>query len=100
MTPTPTWETPFRLTFGNVAVIPVKVGLTSYQISHHNKERNEREMHLHLDFLDEVRVMAKQRIAHYQDIMAKYYNTKVRARHFQVRDLVLMKVTMATRDLT
>lgn len=30
--------------------------------------------------------------------MAKHYNTKVRPRHFQVKDLVLRKVTTATRD--
>ena len=100
MTPTPTGETPFHLTFGSEVVIPIEVGLTNYQISHYNKERNEREMHLHLDFLDEVRVMAKQRIVRYQDMMAKHYNTKVRPRNFQVRDLVLMKVTTTTRDLT
>ena len=30
--------------------------------------------------------------------MAKHYNTKVKPRLFQVRGLVLRKVTMATRD--
>ena len=30
--------------------------------------------------------------------MAKHYNTKVKPRFFQVRGLVLRKVTMATRD--
>ena len=30
--------------------------------------------------------------------MAKHYNTKVKSRHFQIGDLVLRKVTMATRD--
>ena len=34
----------------------------------------------------------------YQDLMAKHYNTKVRLRYFQVGDLVLRKVTTATRD--
>jgi len=34
----------------------------------------------------------------YQDLMAKHYNTKVRLRYFQVGDLVLRKITTATRD--
>ena len=32
--------------------------------------------------------------------MAKNYNTKVKPQHFQVKDLVLRNVTMATRDPT
>ena len=54
-------------------------------------------MLLQLDLLDEVRATAEQRIAHYQDLMAKHYNTKVKT-HFQVEDLVLRKVTIATKD--
>ena len=57
-------------------------------------------MRLQLDLLDEVRVMAEQWIARYQDLMAKHYNTKVKPRHFQVGDLVLRKVTTAIRDPT
>ena len=30
--------------------------------------------------------------------MEKHYNTKVRPRHFQIGDLVLRKVTTATKD--
>ena len=43
---TPTRETPFRLAFGNEAVILVEVGLTNYWISHHIEETNEEKMHL------------------------------------------------------
>ena len=41
-----TGETPFYLAFGGKAVILVEVGLTSYRISHHNEERNEKGMRL------------------------------------------------------
>ena len=54
---TPTGETPFRFAFRNEAVVLVKVGMTSYLVSHHNKEKNEEGMHLQLDLLDEVRSM-------------------------------------------
>ena len=36
----------------------------------------------------------------YQDLMAKHYNTKVKPRHFKVGDLILRKVTIATKDPT
>ena len=42
--------------------------------------------------------MTKQRLAQYQDLLAKYYNSKVRHRDFQVGDLVLKKVTDIMRD--
>ena len=79
---TPIRETPFCLEFGNEAIIPAKVGLTNYRISHHNEERNEEGMRLQLDLLDEVRATEEQRIARYQDLMEKYYNVKVKPRHF------------------
>ena len=55
-------------------------------------------MRLQLDLLDEVRATAEQRIARYQDLMAKHYNATVKPRHFQIGDLVLRKVTTATKD--
>ena len=55
-------------------------------------------MHLELDLLDEVRTIAEQRLAHYQDLMAKHYNSRIKHKDFQVRDLVLRKVMGATRD--
>ena len=38
-------------------------------------------------------------ITRYQDLMVKHYNIKVKPCHFKVRDLVLRKVTTATRNL-
>ena len=37
-------------------------------------------------------------MAHYQDLMAKHYNARVRPCHFQVGDLVLRKVTTVTKE--
>ena len=50
--------------------------------------------------MDEVKATTEQRLARYQDLMAKYYNSKVRHRDFQVGDLVLRKVTDVTRDIS
>ena len=97
---TPTGETPFRLTYGNEAVIPAEIGLTSYRVDNHNEARNDEALRLRLHLIDEVRAIAKQRLARYQDRMAKHYNSRVRHREFKVGDLILRKVMGAARDLT
>uniref|UniRef100_A0A2N9IA87 Integrase catalytic domain-containing protein n=1 Tax=Fagus sylvatica TaxID=28930 RepID=A0A2N9IA87_FAGSY len=95
---TPTRETPFKLTFGTEAVIPVEIGLTTFRTTFHREEENEGQLRLNLDLLDETRGKAAQRIALYQGRMARYYNTKVKLRRFEVGDWVLRKVTQATKD--
>ena len=95
---TPTGETPFRLAYGTEAVILAEVGLMSYRVESYDKDMNKEGMHLQLDLLDEVRATTEQRLARYQDLMAKHYNNKVRHRNFQVGDLVLRKVMGAARD--
>ena len=42
--------------------------------------------------------MVEQRLARYENLMAKHYNSRVRHRDFHVGDLVLRKMTGATRD--
>lgn len=56
----PTGETPFHLMFGSEAIILTELGLASYRIAHHNEERKEEGICLHLDVLDEVRATAEQ----------------------------------------
>ena len=79
----------FRLAYGSEAIIPAEVGLTSYQVGNYNVDKNEEAMHLQLDLVDEVRVTSEQRVAQYQILMAKYYNSNFRHRDFQVGDLIL-----------
>ena len=55
-------------------------------------------MHLQLDMVDEVRATAEQRLARYQNLMSKHYNSNVRHRDFQVGDLVLRRVMGATKN--
>ena len=59
---------------------------------------NEDALCLQLDLVDEVRATAEQRLMLYQNLMAKYYNSIVRRRDFQVGDLVLRKVMGVARD--
>ena len=74
------------------------VGLTSYRVENHDENRNDEAMRLQLDLVDEVKTTAEQRLAWYQNLMAEHYNSRVRHIDFQVRDLILRKVTGATKD--
>uniref|UniRef100_A0A2N9FCJ8 Uncharacterized protein n=1 Tax=Fagus sylvatica TaxID=28930 RepID=A0A2N9FCJ8_FAGSY len=72
---TPTGETPFRL-----------------------NESNDDQLRSNLDLVDEVRDQAEARTRVYQQRMARYYDRRVKHREFKVGDLVLRKVTLATKD--
>ena len=95
---TPTGETTFRLAYGVDAVIPAEVGLTSYWVENYAEDKNEEAMHLQQDLVDEARATTEQRLARYQNLMSKHYNSKVRHRDFQIGDLVLRKVMGAAKD--
>ena len=94
------WETPFKLTYGTEAVIPVEVGVTSTRRVVFSEEGNDDKLRLNLDCLDKVRDKASKRMAKYQQKMAQYYNKRVKLRQLDIGDLVLRKVTTATKDLT
>nr|XP_023888048.1 uncharacterized protein LOC112000181 [Quercus suber] len=98
MVQTPIGETPFRLAYKSEAVIPAEVGLTSYWVENHDESKHNETMCLQLDPVDKVRATAEQRLAHYQNLMSKHYNSKVKHRDFQVGDLVLRKEMGTTRD--
>ena len=97
---TPMGETPFRLTYGTEAVIPVEVGVASTRRTTFNEEGNDDKLRLNLDCLDEVRDKASSRMAEYQWKMAEYYNKRVKLRQLDIGDLILRKVTTATKDPT
>ena len=79
---------------------PAEIGLTSYRVQSYTEDKNEEAMRLQLDLVDEVRVVAEQRLARYQNLMSKNYDSKVRHRDFQIGDPVLRKVMGATKDPT
>ena len=99
-TRTPTGETPFRLTYGTEVVIPVEVGVASTRRTTFSKEENDDKLRVNLDCLNEVRDKASSRMIEYQWKMAEYYNKRVKQRQLDIGDLVLRKVTKATRDPT
>jgi len=72
----PTGETPFRLAYRSEAIIPIEIGLISYRVENQEESRNDEAIRLQLDLMDEVRATVEQRLAHYQNLMAKHYNSE------------------------
>ena len=95
-----TGETPFRLTYGTESVIPVEIGVTSIRQEILCEENNDDQLRINLDYLDEVRDKAYSEMTIYQQKMAEYYNKKVKLRRLDIGNLVLHKVTTATKDST
>ena len=61
-------------------------------------EENEEQLRLNLDLMDEVRTDAKQRTARYKNLMSRQYDAMVKPRRFKIEDLVLKRVTLATKN--
>ena len=97
---TPTRETPFKLAYGSEAVIPAKVHMASHRVKGYEVEENKVQLRLNLDLIDEVRTNAEQRTARYKNLMARQYDAMVKPKRFNIGDLVLKKVTLATRNPT
>ena len=67
-------------------------------MENYSEDKNEEALRLQLDLVDKVRATAEQRLAQYQNLMAKHYNSNVRHKVFQVGNLVLRKVMGAAKD--
>jgi transposase InsO family protein len=81
---TPTGETPFSLTYGTEAVIPVEVGSPSFRVAHYNPGLNDEKAKVHLDLLQEKRDDAHVTWAAYHNRTARYFNKQVVPRKFQL----------------
>ena len=96
---TPTGETPFKLTYGSDAVIPAKVRMANHRVMKYQDKENEEQLHLNLDLIDEVRMDVEQKTARYKSFMTWQYDVMVKLERFNIRDLVLKRVSLATRNL-
>ena len=95
---TPTGETPFKLAYGSEAVIPTEVHRANHRVMSYQDKDNEKQLRLNFDLIDEVRADAKHRAAKYKNLMARQYDTMVKPRRFNIGDLVLNKVYLATKN--
>ena len=53
---------------------------------------------MNLDLIDEVRKDAKYRKAKYKNLMFRRYDVMVKPRRFNIGDLVLKRVSLATKN--
>ena len=53
---------------------------------------------MNLDLIDEVRTDVEHRTARYKNLMARQYDAMVKPRRFNIGDLVLKKVSLATKS--
>jgi transposase InsO family protein len=97
-TRTPTEETPYALALGTEAIISAELGSGSLRVEIYKAETNDEGLKLHLDPLQEKSNCAQITMSAYQERVARYFNRKVKPRNFRVGDLVLRKVTFATKD--
>ena len=97
---TPTGETPFKLTYGSEAVIPAEIHMANHRVMKYQYKDNEEQLHLNLDLIDKVRMDAEQRTARYKNLMARQYDAMVKPKRFNIGDLVLKRVSLATRNPT
>ena len=91
---------PFNLTYIIEVVISIEVRLTSLKKEFFDEQSNDDQLKLNLDCLDELRDQASQRMTKNQQVMAEYYNQRVKLKRFNIGDLILQKVTTATKDPT
>ena len=79
---------------------PVEVGITNMRWKVFCEGGNDDQLRVNLYCLDESRDGASHKMAKYQQKMTEYYNNRVKLKRVNIGDLVLRKVTPATKDLT
>ena len=92
---TSTGETTFRLTYGTEVVIPVEVGINSMRREFFQEGSNDDQLKVNLD---ETREEASKKMTKYQRKITEYYNKRVKFKRLNIGDLVLRKITPATKD--
>ncbi|KAJ0942260.1 putative integrase, catalytic core, ribonuclease H domain, ribonuclease H-like superfamily [Helianthus annuus] len=93
-----TGQTPFSLVFGAESVIPTEMVVPTARTSTRDPEENDTNLAQDLDTIEEIRDLARIRMASYQQRMAGAYNKNVRIRKFQVGDMVLRKAFQNTTN--
>ncbi|XP_024013731.1 uncharacterized protein LOC112087864 [Eutrema salsugineum] len=95
-----TGQSPFFLAYGTEAMCPAELNVPSIRrtMLTQQPDANNNMMIDALDLVEEHRERALLRIQNYQQLAARYYNKKVKGRHFEDDDLVLRKVYQNTEE--
>ena len=93
-----TRETPFSMTYGVEAVIPLETGFPTSRTSSFNPRDNDEQLTKSLDLIEEKRENAMVQLAYYQQKLKQGYDAKVKLRPLTPGDLVLRKVVGAAKN--
>ena len=94
-----TRETPFSITYGAEAVIPLETGFPTLRTSSFTPSSNDGLLEKSLDLVEERRENAMVQLAYYQHKLKQGYNSNVRSRPLAPGDLVLRKVLGTAKNL-
>ncbi|VFQ97264.1 unnamed protein product [Cuscuta campestris] len=84
-------ETPFSLTYGCEARLPIEAEFPTFRESNYQPQQNEDDHLAELNLVEERRMAAEVRMSTYQQVVKKYHDNKVGPRYFQVGDEVLRR---------
>ena len=93
-----TRETPFSMTYGAEAIIPLETGFPTSRTSSFNPSDNDEQLTKSLDAIEENRENAMVQLAYYQQKLKQGYDTNVNLRPLTPGDLVLRKVVCAAKN--
>ena len=85
-------ETPFSMTYGTKAVIPLETGFPTLRTSSFTPSNNNGLVGKSLDLVEKWRENAMVQLAYYQHKLKQGYDANVKLRPLAPRDLVLRKV--------
>ena len=87
-----TGETPFSMTYGAEAVIPLETGFPMLKTSSFSPSSNDKLLKRGLDLIKERRENVMVQLAYYQHKLKQGYDAKVKLKPLMPGDLVLRKV--------
>ena len=87
-----TGETPFSMTYGAEAVIPLETGFSALRTSSFSSSDNNEHLKKNLDLIEEKRENAMVQLAYYQQNLKQGYDSNVKLRPLTPGDLVLWRV--------
>ena len=95
-----TGETPFSMTYGAEAVIPLESGFPTMRTSSFNPKESDEQLARGLDLIEEKRENAMVQLAYYQQKLKRGYDAHVRIIPLTPGDLVLCKVVGSAKNST
>ena len=93
-----TRKTPFSMTYGANAVIPLETGFPTSKTSSFNPRDNDEQLSKSLDLIEEKRENAMVQLAYYQQKLKHGYDANLKLKPLTPGDLVLRKVVGAAKN--